>query len=102
MAVIWPYCEISVIVMHLGYESVVCSDNHTLWLRILVLFVIAYCLWCLRSGRPTLATTNFKGRSWSIHGGCLHGLVDTATVIRWRKRHASMHTFVISGATFCC
>ena len=65
-------------------------------------FSIACCLWHLRSGGLTLATTNFRGKSWSIHGGCSHESVDTATVIRWRKRRASTHTLVTSGANFCC
>ena len=33
MAVIGPNGELSVIVMRLGCESVVCLDNHTQWLR---------------------------------------------------------------------
>jgi len=43
VAVVRPYCETSVIVMHLGCESVVCIDNHTQWfhrLYIIVLFVV--------------------------------------------------------------
>ena len=33
VAVIGPYCELSVVVIRLGCESVVCLDNHTQWLR---------------------------------------------------------------------
>ena len=33
MAMIGSYCELSVIVIDLGRESVVCLDNHTQWLR---------------------------------------------------------------------
>ena len=42
---IGPYCELSVIVTHLGCESVVCLDNHIQWLhRLYVLILFYYCL----------------------------------------------------------
>ena len=45
MAVIWPYFKISMIVTHLGCESVVCLDNHAQWLqRLYVLVLFCYCL----------------------------------------------------------
>jgi len=81
--------------MRLRCESVVCLDNHMWWLHrlyVLVLSVIAYYLWRLRNKGLTLATTNFRGRSWRIHGGCSHGSVDTATIIR--KTHASTCTLL--------
>ena len=63
MAVIGPYCEISVIVMCLGRGSVVCLNNHVQRLHRLdvsVLFAIFCCLWRLRSRGPTFATKNFS------------------------------------------
>jgi len=45
VAVIGPCSEISVIVMRLGCESVVCLDNHMQWLcRLYVLILFYYCL----------------------------------------------------------
>ena len=45
MVVIGPYCKLSVIVTRLGWESVVCLDNHTHWLcRLYVLILFYYCL----------------------------------------------------------
>ena len=42
---IGPYCELSVIVMRLGCENVVCLDNHMQWLcRLYVLILFYYCL----------------------------------------------------------
>ena len=98
MAVIGLYCEISVIVMCLGLESVICLDNHTCRLcplYALILFVIAYCLWRLRSEGLNLATTNFRGRSCSIHGGCSLGSVDTVIITRLRKRCVSTSVLFI-------
>ena len=45
MVVIGLYCELSVIVMRLGCNSVVCLDNHMQWLhKLYVLFLFYYCL----------------------------------------------------------
>ena len=42
---IGPNSELSVIVTHLGCESVVCLDNHAQWLqRLYVLVLFCYCL----------------------------------------------------------
>jgi len=44
-AVIEHYCELSVIITHLGCGSVVCLDNNTQWLHKLhVLILFYYCL----------------------------------------------------------
>ena len=106
MVVIGSNGELSVIVTCLGCKSVVCLDNHTQWLRrlyvLIFFFTFSCCLWHSRSGGLTLATTNFKGRSWSIRRGCSNGLVATSTTTQWRKRHASTHILDTSGATFCC
>ena len=42
MAVIGPYCEISVIVMCLGRGSVVCLNNHVQWLHRLDVSVVIW------------------------------------------------------------
>ena len=45
MVVFGHYCKLSVIVTRLGWESVVCLDNHTHWLcRLYVLILFYYCL----------------------------------------------------------
>ena len=95
MAVIGPYCEISVIVTHLGCESVVCLDNHMQWLdRLYVLVLFCYCLLFMvfEEQRAHPCNHHFSGRSWSIYRGCSLESVATATATRWRKRHTFMLT----------
>jgi len=100
-----PNGELSVIVTRLGCESVVCLEKHTQWLcRLYVLLLFYYYLRFghLRSEGLTLGTTNFRGRSWSISGGCLYGSVAIATATRWRKRCASTYILDTFDAIFCC
>ena len=100
---IGPCSEISVIVTHLGCESVVYLDNHMQWLCRLYVFVLfCYCLLfvAFKERRIHLCNHHFGGRSWSIHGQCSLGSIATTTATWWRKRHASTCTLVASDATF--